>query len=171
MFVFTFNALGLWARVTIAAPADAFVVEVTGQQFAWNVRYPGTDGVFGRTDAKHVEPRRRSTSSASTRADPARRRRRDAAEPALSCRRTAPVRVRLRSLDVIHSFFLPHFRVKQDAMPGMTDRDLVRAQAGGRLRDRLRRALRARATTGCAASSTSSPPPSFEAGRPEAASE
>ena len=31
-----------------------------------------------------------------------------------------PVRVILKSMDVIHSFFLPHFRVKQDAMPGMT---------------------------------------------------
>ena len=31
-----------------------------------------------------------------------------------------PVRVQVRSMDVIHSFFLPNFRVKQDAMPGMT---------------------------------------------------
>ncbi len=42
--------------MTSAAPADAFVVEVTGQQFAWNVRYPGPDGIFGRTDVKQVDP-------------------------------------------------------------------------------------------------------------------
>ena len=41
------------------------------------------------------------------------------------------MRVRLRSLDVIHSFFLPHFRVKQDAVPGMTTETwFVPKQAG-----------------------------------------
>src|SRR5688500_18242529 len=47
---FLFNALGLWAQVNSAPPADAMLVEVTGQQFAWNVRYPGPDGKLGRTD-------------------------------------------------------------------------------------------------------------------------
>src|SRR5262249_19713818 len=45
-----FSALNLWARVNSPAPADAMLVEVTGQQFAWNVRYPGKDGVLGKTD-------------------------------------------------------------------------------------------------------------------------
>ena len=40
------------AASTRTAPADAMLVEVTGQQFAWNVRYPGKDGMLGRTDHK-----------------------------------------------------------------------------------------------------------------------
>ncbi len=42
-----------------------------------------------------------------------------------------PVRVLLRSMDVIHSFFLPNFRVKQDAMPGMTSETWFIPQKAG----------------------------------------
>ena len=35
-------------------PEDAVVVEVTGEQFTWNVRYPGPDGVFGHTEAANL---------------------------------------------------------------------------------------------------------------------
>jgi cytochrome c oxidase subunit 2 len=118
MLVFTFRALSLWAQVASPAPADAFVVEVTGQQFAWNVRYPGPDGIFGRTDAKNVDPSALNFIGID-KSDPA------AADDLLVQNQLVipegrPVRVRLRSLDVIHSFFLPNFRVKQDAVPGMT---------------------------------------------------
>jgi cytochrome c oxidase subunit 2 len=118
LIAFLVNALNLWANVTAPAPADAMVIEVTGQQFAWNVRYPGKDGVFGRTDAKLVEP------------DEANFIGRDKTDPAgkddivtqghILLAAGKPVRVMIRSLDVVHSFFLPHLRVKQDAMPGMT---------------------------------------------------
>jgi cytochrome c oxidase subunit 2 len=129
MTVFTFNALGLWARVSSAAPADAFVVEVTGQQFAWNVRYAGPDGEFGRTAPKHVNPET-SNFIGLDKADPA------AADDVMLLNQLylpadRSVKVRLRSLDVIHSFFLPHFRVKQDAVPGMTTETwFVPRQAG-----------------------------------------
>ena len=118
MFLFLFKALNLWASVTRAAPADAFVVEVTGQQFAWNVRYPGPDGVFGKTDFKLVDPSALNFIGLD-REDPAAK---DdiVLQNQLFLPEGRPVRVRLRSLDVIHSFFLPNFRVKQDAMPGMT---------------------------------------------------
>ena len=118
MFFFAFKALGLWAQVTSPAPADAFVVEVTGQQFAWNVRYPGPDGIFGRTDVKLIDPET-SNFIGLDKSDP------NAADDIMLQNQmylpeSRPVRVRLRSLDVIHSFFLPEFRVKQDAKPGMT---------------------------------------------------
>ena len=47
-------AIPLWARVVEEFPneKDATVVRVTAQQFAWNSRYPGKDGVFGRQDVK-----------------------------------------------------------------------------------------------------------------------
>jgi len=98
-------------------PADAVVVEVTAQQFMWNVRYPGPDGVFGRTRPDLIDD---ATNPVGVdRADPA------AADDVFTINEiTVPVnrtvRVRLHSKDVIHSFFLPHLRVKQDAVPGMT---------------------------------------------------
>lgn len=98
-------------------PTDAVFVEVTGQQFAWNVRYPGNDGVFGRTDPRLIDDT--SNPLGIDRNDPA-----GADDVTLqneiSVQVNRPVRVRLRSKDMIHSFFLPHLRVKQDAVPGMT---------------------------------------------------
>ena len=114
--IFLFNALSLWAKVTAPPPADAVLIEVTGQQFAWNVRYPGKDGVFGKTDAKFAS---QENPIGLDKSDPA------AADDMmllnqLYLAQDKPVKIRLRSIDVIHSFFLPNFRVKQDAMPGMT---------------------------------------------------
>jgi cytochrome c oxidase subunit 2 len=129
LVVVLFNALGLWAQITSAPPADAFVVEVTGQQFAWNVRYPGKDGIFGRTDPKLVSPESFNFIGLD-RSDP------NAADDIMMQNQLylpagRPVRIRIRSLDVIHSFFLPNFRVKQDAVPGMTvETWFVPGQAG-----------------------------------------
>ena len=113
---FLVHALDLWAKIQSDPPPGAMVVEVTGQQFAWNVRYPGKDGVFGKTDAKFAS---QENPIGLDKSDPA------AADDMmllnqLYLAQDRPVRVRLRSLDVIHSFFLPNFRVKQDAVPGMT---------------------------------------------------
>jgi cytochrome c oxidase subunit 2 len=118
MFGFLFHALALWGQVQSPAPAGAMAVEVTGQQFAWNFRYPGKDGVFGRTDPKLVDPAAlnfigldRTDAAAAD----------DVVLPQnqLYLPEGQPVKLRLKSLDVIHSFFLPNFRVKQDAMPGI----------------------------------------------------
>jgi cytochrome c oxidase subunit II len=114
--VFLFNALNLWAKVNSRPPADAVLIEVTGQQFAWNVRYPGKDGVLGKTD--HLQASQDNPIGL-VKEDPA------AKDDLLLLNqlylpKDRPVRVQVRSMDVIHSFFLPNFRVKQDAMPGMT---------------------------------------------------
>jgi cytochrome c oxidase subunit 2 len=119
MFGFLFHALGLWAQVTSTPPDDALVVEVTAQQFAWNARYPGPDGVFGRTDPKLVDPAAFNFIGLD-KSDPSAADDQVLPQNQIYFAQGRPVRVRLRSLDVIHSFFLPNFRVKQDAMPGMT---------------------------------------------------
>ena len=116
MFVFMFHALALWADVNKDAPPGAMLVEVTGQQFAWNVRYPGKDGVLGKTD--HLQASQDNPIGL-VKDDPASK------DDLLLLNqiylpKDKPVRVQVRSMDVIHSFFLPNFRVKQDAMPGMT---------------------------------------------------
>ena len=113
-------AIGMpvWAEYFDATPpADAVTIEVTAQQFMWNVRYPGRDGKFGRTDARRVDDT--TNPLGLDRTDP------DGKDDIVTLNEiTVPfgraVRIRLHSKDVIHSFFLPHFRVKQDAVPGMT---------------------------------------------------
>jgi cytochrome c oxidase subunit II len=97
------------------APANALVIEVTTEQFAWNVRYAGADNVFGRT-----EPRRITLDNplGMDEADPQGK---DdiVALNVLHAPVGRPVKIRLRSKDVLHSFFLPNLRVKQDSVPGM----------------------------------------------------
>jgi cytochrome c oxidase subunit 2 len=113
-------AIGIpvWSEYFAAeVPADAITVEVTAQQFMWNARYPGPDGRFGRTDPRFIDDA--GNPIGLDRTDP------DAADDVLTINDITvpvdrPVRIRLKSRDVIHSFFLPHHRVKQDAVPGMT---------------------------------------------------
>ena len=108
----------VWARVHQPAPANALVVEVRAEQFGWIYRYPGADGAFGRFDAALINTRTNPLGL-------------DPADPAgaddiiarggdLHLVVDRPVHVRLRAKDVLHSFFIPAFRVKQDAVPGMT---------------------------------------------------
>jgi cytochrome c oxidase subunit 2 len=112
-------AIPLWAaRVDNLPPEnEAVVVQVTGEQFAWNVHYPGADRVFGRTDVKLLDLQ--SNPLGLDRSDPA------AKDDVTTVNQLyLPVNrqiiVRLRSKDVIHSFGVPEFRVKQDAIPGLT---------------------------------------------------
>ena len=112
-------AIPLWAaRVDIMpAESEALVVQVTGEQFAWNVHYPGADRVFGRTDIKLLDLQ--SNPLGLDRSDPA------AMDDITTVNQlylpvNRPIIVRLRSKDVIHSFGVPEFRVKQDAVPGLT---------------------------------------------------
>src|SRR5262245_29016227 len=96
-------------------PPDALVVEVVGQQFNWNFRYPGPDGAFGRTDPKFVSG---TDAFGIDPSDPAGK---DDIQTValLHIINNKPALFRIRSNDVIHSFFLPNFRLKQDAVPGM----------------------------------------------------
>jgi cytochrome c oxidase subunit II len=112
-------AIPIWAaRVdNVPPPKEALMVQVTGEQFAWNVHYAGPDGVFGRTDIKLLDLQ--SNPLGLDREDPA------AKDDVTTLNQlylpvNKPVVVRLRSKDVIHSFGVPEFRVKQDAIPGLT---------------------------------------------------
>jgi cytochrome c oxidase subunit 2 len=112
-------AIPLWAARVEGLPPEneALVVQVTGEQFAWNVHYPGADRVFGRTDVKLLDLQ--SNPLGLDRSDPA------AKDDVTTVNQLyLPVNrqiiVRLRTKDVIHSFGVPEFRVKQDAIPGLT---------------------------------------------------
>ncbi len=110
-------AIPAWAtRVTeFPAESDAVVVHLVGEQFAWNVQYPGADGKFGRTDIKLI-----------TAANPLGLDRTDSDAKddittinQLNIPVDRPILVHLSTKDVIHSFGLTEMRVKQDAIPGM----------------------------------------------------
>jgi cytochrome c oxidase subunit II len=112
-------AIPLWAARVEAVPPEnqALVVNLTPEQFAWNVRYAGPDGVFGRTDIKLIDLQ--SNPLGVDRSDPA------AKDDVTTVNQlylpvNKPIIVNLRSKDVIHSFNVPEFRVKQDAIPGLT---------------------------------------------------
>jgi cytochrome c oxidase subunit 2 len=112
-------AIPLWAARVDRRPADneALVVQVTAEQFAWNFHYAGADRVFGKTDIKLLD----------LQANPLGLDREDAAAKddvttlnQLYLPVNTPIILKLRSKDVIHSFGVPEFRVKQDAVPGFT---------------------------------------------------
>jgi cytochrome c oxidase subunit 2 len=112
-------AIPLWATRVEALPPEneALVVQVTGEQFAWNIHYPGPDRTFGRTDIKLLDLQ--SNPLGLDRDDPA------AKDDVTTVNQlhlpvNTPIIVRLRSKEVIHSFGVPEFRVKQDAIPGLT---------------------------------------------------
>jgi cytochrome c oxidase subunit 2 len=107
----------VWARVRLSAvPADALLVDVRGEQFAWLVRYPGPDGQYGRVDPTLIDARTNPMGLDPT--DPAGRD--DIVSRELHLVANRPVRVQLRATGVLHSFFIPAFRVKQDTVPGLT---------------------------------------------------
>ncbi len=97
MIWLAFSSQRVWAYVRGTPPPHDLEVEVTAEQFVWNIRYTGADGKLNTADdittinQLHIPVHK-------------------------------TVLVYLRSKDVIHSFFLPQFRIKQDAVPGMTGR-------------------------------------------------
>ncbi len=86
--------MNAWADSKIRKPQIAPIVEVSGRQFEWRLRYPGADGQFDTLDDVHVVN--------------------DLHLPV-----NEEILLDLKSMDVLHSFFLPNMRVKQDAVPGM----------------------------------------------------
>ena len=113
-----FYAIPAWAtRVTqLPSASEAVVVRVVGEQFAWNIHYPGPDGKFGRTDIGRVTA---DNPIGLDRSDP------DAKDDVTTINQlylpeNRPALVHLSSKDVIHSFGLYEMRIKQDAIPGMT---------------------------------------------------
>lgn len=84
---------GVWDRMKRDVPENAMEVIVMARQFEWDVTYPGPDAVLGTDDDFTLLN-------------------------ALHAPVNRPILVYLRAEDVIHSFFLPEMRVKQDAVPG-----------------------------------------------------
>lgn len=86
--------MNAWADVKMRPPKMPPTVQVMARQFEWRLRYPGADGKIGTQDDVHVVN--------------------DMHVPL-----NEMVLIDLESMDVLHDFFLPHLRIKQDAVPGM----------------------------------------------------
>lgn len=111
-------SMPVWAKYKeeIKPDEDVFKVRVVAQQFAWNIHYPGEDGVFGRTDHHLVDESLNPIGL-------------DEEDPAaeddlvminqMYVPKGEKIAVYLSSKDVIHSFYLPTLRLKQDAIPGI----------------------------------------------------
>jgi len=112
-----FFAVPLWARAvnTLPAEKDATVIQIVAQQFDWNVRYPGKDGIFGKQDMHWVS----STNVFGV--DPNDPNGKDDVVDLtqVHCVVNKPVIIYISSKDVIHSFKVIAMRVTQDAIPGM----------------------------------------------------
>jgi len=111
-------SIPLWAdRVERFPPSqESTRVRVVAEQFAWNIHYPGADGVFGRTDPKLIDVQVNPLGL--DRSDPTAK---DDVTTINQLHLPAgrPAEITLTSKDVIHSFALQEMRIKQDAVPGM----------------------------------------------------
>jgi cytochrome c oxidase subunit 2 len=107
----------VWASLRLNnAPPGSYTVEVVAQQFQWNFHYAGADGKFGRTDPSLIDDSALNFIGLDP-GDAASRD--DAVTAALAIPVNRPVELRLRSKDVIHNFWVPQLRFKQDLVPGM----------------------------------------------------
>ena len=105
-----------WFGITKEAPQGSQVVEITGKQFNWMIRYPGKDGVLGRknyrlTNASDGNALGVDWDDASSHDDI------EATEIHLVVNK--PVKLVINAQDVIHDVGLAHFRLKMDAVPGI----------------------------------------------------
>ena len=110
-------AVPIWARAVDKFPAasESTVIQIVAQQYAWNVRYPGHDEIFGRQDMKFV------TSDNVFGVDPADANGKDDIQVLNEVHAVVnkPVIIYLSSKDVIHSLRVLPMRICQDAIPGL----------------------------------------------------
>ena len=129
IFLLLVPGLFVYSEVIAGPREDAMVVEVLGEQWRWNYRFPGEDGQFGRTDLTLVS---RENVFGLDLSDP------HAADDiviagpeALYLPVDRPVVFQFRSKDVLHAFWIPEFRLKIDAVPGMvTEQWIVPTRTG-----------------------------------------
>lgn len=108
--------LKYWFKMTNDAPKDAILVEITGHQFGWEMRYPGKDGVFGKKNFKLYNNPSGNILGVDFK-DPESWDDLHTTEMHLPVGK--PVKLVINAMDVIHDVGLSHFRMKMDAVPGI----------------------------------------------------
>jgi cytochrome c oxidase subunit II len=107
LVILTLLSVPAWSKIKMHMPDTDFEVLVTAKQFNWQITYPGPDGKLGTADDKTLLDE-------------------------MHVPVNKVVRVHLKSQDVIHSFFVPQFRMKQDAVPGREIRQWFEATKPGK---------------------------------------
>jgi cytochrome c oxidase subunit II len=107
--------LYVWGQF-VRPPAGTTEIEVVGQQWQWTFRLPGKDGRLGTTDPQYITADNLLGVSPY---DPNGRDDVIISDPEIHLPLGKPVKVVLRSIDVVHDFYVPEFRAKMDIVPGM----------------------------------------------------
>jgi cytochrome c oxidase subunit 2 len=100
----------------VDVPEEAIEIEVMAQQWYWNFRLPGKDGILGLTDFNNIDE---DNTFGINLDDP------NGLDDILiegddlHILKDQPIKVNLRSIDVLHDFYIPQFRAKMDMVPGM----------------------------------------------------
>ena len=114
MIVLVFLGWRTWHDMMYNRYEDAITIEIMGKQFNWQVRYPGKDGKLGKYDFRKINAINSMgidfTDASSLD---------DFLPHEIHLPKGKPIKLNIRSRDVIHSVFMPHFRLKMDAVPGM----------------------------------------------------
>jgi cytochrome c oxidase subunit 2 len=116
MALLIFKGLETWNAITDPASKEAEVIELVAQQFAWTARYPGKDKELGKFDFRLIDASNEFGLNLAE--DPNTYDDFKAAQ--LHLPKGKEVLLKIRAKDVLHSVYLPHFRVKMDAVPGMS---------------------------------------------------
>lgn len=113
-----FSGLMVWNKTMGDAPADAEVIEIMGKQFSWTVRYPGVDNnKLGNHNYKLIDEGIGNEMGIDLSDENSFDDFTNTQE--LHVPKGKPVLLKIRARDVLHSVFIPHLRVKMDAVPGM----------------------------------------------------
>ena len=100
----------------VTVPEEAAELEAVGQQWQWSFRLPGKDGVLGTTSPKNISDDNPFGMNAD---DPNGRDDVLIEDSEIHIPIDKPLKVLLRSKDVLHDFYVPQFRAKMDIVPGM----------------------------------------------------
>lgn len=132
--ILIFTGLRAWNDITSPATPEAEVIEIVGQQFAWTARYPGNkDNTLGSYNYKLIDAINEFGLDMTDK---------NAFDDFKSLELHIPkdreVLLKIRAKDVLHSVYIPHFRVKMDAVPGMpTQFKFVATKTTEEMRDEL----------------------------------
>ncbi|GAA4407470.1 hypothetical protein GCM10023187_28070 [Nibrella viscosa] len=119
MALLVFTGWRAWRDIMSEAPADSMMYEIVGKQFNWIIHYPGADdNKLGAFNYKLIDNNNElglDFSDAATFDD-------FTSTTELHIPVNKPILLKIRARDVLHSVFIPHMRVKMDAVPGMPTR-------------------------------------------------
>jgi len=112
--VLIFTGWQAWVKITDKAPDNAEIIEIYGFQFAWAARYPGADGKLGPSNYQLIDVDNKMGVDF-TNADA----KDDFIPREIHIPKGEPVLFKIRARDVIHSVYIPWFRLQMNAVPGL----------------------------------------------------